>query len=31
MKIRFDEDTFAKKAHGISKIYHEDLLLRKFL
>ena len=26
-----DEDTFARNARGISKIYHEVLLLMKFL
>ena len=31
MNIRFDEDPFAKNAHGISKIYHEALLLIEFL
>ena len=31
MNIRFDEDPFAKNAQGISKIYHEVLLLMKFL
>ena len=31
MKIRFDEDTFAKNAQGISKICHEVLLLIKLL
>ena len=31
MNIRIDEDTFAKNAQGISKIYHEVLLLMKFL
>ena len=31
MNIRFDEDRFAKNAHGISKIYHEVILLIKFL
>ena len=31
MNFRFDEDTFAKNAQGISKIYHEVLLLMKFL
>ena len=30
MDIRMDEDPFAKKAQGISKIYHEVLLLMKF-
>ena len=31
MNIRFDKDAFAKNAQGISKIYHELLLLMKFL
>ena len=31
MNIRFDEDTFAKNAQGISKIYHEVVKLMKFL
>ena len=31
MNIRFDEDPFTKNAQGISKIYHEVLLLMKFL
>ena len=31
MNIRFDEDLFAKNAQGISKIYHEVLILMKFL
>ena len=31
MNIRFDEDAFAKNAQGIIKIYHEVLLLKKFL
>ena len=31
MKIRMDEDTFARNAQGISKFYHEVLLLMKFL
>ena len=31
MNIRFYENTFAKNAQGISKIYHEVLLLIKFL
>ena len=26
-----DEDTFAKSAQGIKKIYHEVLLLKNFL
>ena len=30
MDIRMDEDPFAKNAQGISKIYHEVLLLMKF-
>ena len=30
MDIRMDEDPFAEKAQGISKIYHEVLLLLKF-
>ena len=30
MDIRMHEDPFAKKAQGISKIYHEVLLLMKF-
>ena len=30
MNIRMDEDPFAKYARGISKIYHEVLLLMKF-
>ena len=30
-KIRTQEDPFAKSAPGISKIYHEVLLLTKFL
>ena len=30
MNIRFDEDSFAKNAQGISKIYHEVLKLMKF-
>ena len=29
--FRYEEDTFAKNAQGISKIYHEVLLLMKFL
>ena len=29
--FRMDEDPFAKKALGISKIYHEVLLIMKFL
>ena len=29
--IRFDEEPFAKNAQSISKIYHEVLLLLKFL
>ena len=31
INIRFDEDPFAKRAQVISKIYHEVLLLMKFL
>ena len=31
MNIRMDEDLFAKNAQGIIKIYHEVLLLMKFL
>ena len=31
MNIRMDEDPFSKNAEGISKIYHEVLLLMKFL
>ena len=31
MKIRFDEVPFAKDAQCISKIYHEELNLMKFL
>ena len=31
MNIRFDEDPFAKNAQVSSKIYHEVLLLMKFL
>ena len=31
MNIEMDEDRFAKNAQGISKIYHEVLLLMKFL
>ena len=31
MNTRFDEDPFARNAQGISKIYHEVLLLKKFL
>ena len=31
INIRFDDDPFAKIAEGISKIYHEVLLLMKFL
>ena len=31
MNIRMNEDPFAKKAQDISKIYHEVLLLVKFL
>ena len=29
--FRFEQDTFAKNAQGINKIYHEVLLLMKFL
>ena len=29
MNIRFDEDPFAKNAKGVSKIYHEVVLLMK--
>ena len=31
MNIRFDEDPFAKNTQGNSKIYHEVLMLMKFL
>ena len=31
MNIRMDEDPFAKNAQGLSKIYHEVLLLMKLL
>ena len=31
MNIRIDEDPFAENAQSISKIYHEVLLLGKFL
>ena len=31
MNISFDEDPFAKSDQGISKIYHEVLMLMKFL
>ena len=31
MDIRFDEDPFAKNSQGISKVYHEVLLIMKFL
>ena len=31
MKIRFDEDPFPRNAQGISKKYHEVLLLKNFL
>ena len=31
MNIRIDEDPFSKNAQSISKIYHEVLLLLKFL
>ena len=30
MNISFDEDPFAKNTQGISKIYHEVLMLMKF-
>ena len=30
-KFRFEEDPFSKNAEGISKIYHEVLILMKFL
>ena len=30
MNVRFDGDPFAKNAQGISKIYHEVLLIMKF-
>ena len=30
MNLRMDEDPFAKNAQGISKIYHEVLMLMKF-
>ena len=30
MKVKVDEDPFAKNAQGFSKIYHEVLLLMKF-
>ena len=29
--FRFEEDPFAKNAQGIGKIYHEVLMLMKFL
>ena len=29
--FRFEEDPFAKNAEGIAKIYHEVLMLMKFL
>ena len=31
LNIRIDEDPFAKNAEGISKIYHEVSLVKKFL
>ena len=31
MNVRFNEETFAKIAQGISKSYHEVLKLMKFL
>ena len=31
MNIKFEQDLFAQKARGISKIYYEVLLLMKFL
>ena len=31
MNIRFDEDPFAKNTQGLSKIYHEVLLLIKYI
>ena len=31
VKIRMDEDPFARKAQGIRKIYHEVLFLLKYL
>ena len=31
MDFRMDEDPFSKNAQGISKLYHEVLLLMKFL
>ena len=31
MNIKFDEDPFSKNAPGINKIYHEVLMLMKFL
>ena len=31
MNIRLEEDSFSKNSHGISKIYHEVLLLMIFL
>ena len=30
MDIRMDENPFSKNARGISKIYHEVILLMKF-
>ena len=31
MNIKFEQDPFARNAQGISKIYHEVLLLMNFL
>ena len=31
MNIRFAEDTFSKDVQGISKIYHEVIMLMNFL
>ena len=31
MSIRMHEDPFARNARGVSEIYHEVLLLMKFL
>ena len=31
MNIRFDQDLFAENVQGISKVYHEMLVLMKFL
>ena len=31
MNVRMDEDSFAKIAQGISKVYHEVLFLLNFL